>query len=83
MCSARPITSWSPFGATPETHHLIGEARLRRIKPGVHLVNVARGTLVDSSALLAALDDGRVARASLHVADGEPLAGQIDVAAGY
>ena len=59
--------------ATPETHHLIGEDTLKLVKPGVHLVNVARGPLVDSDALLAALDDGRVARASLDVAEGEPL----------
>ncbi|MCU1375939.1 MAG: hypothetical protein JWO68_3225 [Actinomycetia bacterium] len=59
--------------ATPETYHLIGEAALKLVKPGVHLVNIARGPLVDSEALLAALDDGRVARASLDVAEGEPL----------
>ena len=59
--------------ATPETHHLIGEGALRKVKPGVHLVNVARGPLVDTDALLTALDDGRVARASLDVAEGEPL----------
>ena len=59
--------------ATPETYHLIGTEALERVKPGVHLVNIARGPLVDSDALLAALDDGRVARASLDVAEGEPL----------
>jgi phosphoglycerate dehydrogenase-like enzyme len=59
--------------STPETHHLVGEAALQQVKPGVHLVNIARGPLVDSDALLRALDDGRVARASLDVAEGEPL----------
>jgi phosphoglycerate dehydrogenase-like enzyme len=60
--------------STPATHHLIGERTLALVKPGVHLVNIARGPLVDSDALIAALDDGRVARASLDVAEGEPLA---------
>jgi len=59
--------------ATPATHHLVNDQSLGWVKPGVHLVNVARGPLVDSAALLRALDDGRVARASLDVAEGEPL----------
>ena len=59
--------------ATPETFHLIGAEALQLVKPGVHLVNIARGPLVDSDALMAALDEGRVARASLDVAEGEPL----------
>lgn len=59
--------------ATPATNHLIGEESLRWVKPGAHLVNIARGPLVDSDALMAAIDDGRIARASLDVAEGEPL----------
>ena len=43
------------------------------VKPGVHVVNIARGTLIDQDALRTALDDDRVAMASLDVCDPEPL----------
>jgi phosphoglycerate dehydrogenase-like enzyme len=59
--------------ATSATEHLIDGHALRLVKPGVHLVNIARGTLVDQDALRVALDDGRVAMASLDVVDPEPL----------
>jgi phosphoglycerate dehydrogenase-like enzyme len=59
--------------ATPATHHLIGRDVLRRAKRGAHLINVARGSLVDQDALREALDDGRLAFATLDVADPEPL----------
>jgi phosphoglycerate dehydrogenase-like enzyme len=58
---------------TRATHHLIGRDALARVKPGVHLVNIARGGLVDQDALRAALDDGRVKLASLDTVDPEPL----------
>ena len=59
--------------ATDDTRGLIGEAALSAVKPGVHLVNVARGSLVDENALRAALDDERVALASLDAVEPEPL----------
>ncbi len=59
--------------ATAATARLIDEAALAAVKPGVHIVNVARGSLIDQDALIRALDDGRVARASLDVVDPEPL----------
>jgi len=59
--------------ATPETHHLFGRTAFARMKPGAHLVNISRGSLVDQDALREALDAGHVARASLDVCDPEPL----------
>lgn len=59
--------------ATARTAHLIGTEAFSKMKPGVHLVNIARGTLIDQDALRVALDDGRVAMASLDVCDPEPL----------
>jgi phosphoglycerate dehydrogenase-like enzyme len=59
--------------ATPRTRHLINAETLKLVKPGVHLVNIARGALVDQDALRVALDDGRVAMATLDTVDPEPL----------
>jgi phosphoglycerate dehydrogenase-like enzyme len=59
--------------ATPRTRQMINAETLKLVKPGVHLVNIARGTLVDQEALREALDDGRVAMASLDTVDPEPL----------
>jgi phosphoglycerate dehydrogenase-like enzyme len=59
--------------ATPATRHIMGRESLRQVKRGVHLVNIARGALIDQEALREALDDGRVACASLDVCDPEPL----------
>ena len=44
--------------ATAKTRHLVNAAVLEQVKPGVHLVNIARGALVDQDALRVALDDG-------------------------
>ncbi|PSK89613.1 D-3-phosphoglycerate dehydrogenase [Murinocardiopsis flavida] len=58
---------------TAQTHHLVGGRRLARMKSTAWLVNVARGTLVDTDALLHALDTGGIAGAALDVTDPEPL----------
>ena len=58
---------------TPETEHLIDAAALARMKRGSWLVNVARGKVVDTDALVAALKEGRLAGACLDVTDPEPL----------
>jgi lactate dehydrogenase-like 2-hydroxyacid dehydrogenase len=57
----------------PETHHLIDEAALRRMKPAAILINAARGEIVDTDALLRALQEGWIARAALDVTDPEPI----------
>jgi D-3-phosphoglycerate dehydrogenase len=59
---------------TKESRHLIGKSALGRVKRGVRIVNAARGELVDEEALLAALEDGRVAAAGLDVHAQEPPA---------
>jgi phosphoglycerate dehydrogenase-like enzyme len=59
--------------ATAQTHHLLDAAAFGGLKPGAHLINVARGSLVDQTALIDALDRGVVAQASLDVVDPEPL----------
>ena len=59
--------------ATSETAHLIGAPELAAMRPGAFLVNIARGTLVDQAALVAALEAGRIAGAHLDVTDPEPL----------
>jgi len=55
-----------------DTKHLLGKEAFAKIKPGVRIVNAARGELIDDEALLAALDSGRVAGAALDVYTQEP-----------
>ncbi|WP_028694129.1 NAD(P)-dependent oxidoreductase [Pseudomonas cremoricolorata] len=58
---------------TAATRGLIDAGVLAQAKPGLHLINIARGGLLDQQALLGALDEGRIGRASLDVSDPEPL----------
>ncbi len=55
-----------------DTRHLLGQEALAKVKPGVRVVNAARGELIDEAALLAALETGRVAGAALDVHAQEP-----------
>jgi phosphoglycerate dehydrogenase-like enzyme len=55
-----------------ETRHLINSERLALMKPTTHLINVARGPIVDEKALIAALQEGRIAGAGLDVFEQEP-----------
>ncbi len=59
--------------ATAHTQQLLDADAFVRVKRGAHLVNIARGSLVDQEALRVALDDGRVAHATLDTVTPEPL----------
>ena len=57
---------------TPETHHLIDAPRLSLMKPTAYLINTSRGGVIDEPALVAALQEGRLAGAGLDVFETEP-----------
>jgi phosphoglycerate dehydrogenase-like enzyme len=58
---------------TPETQRLMNAGRIAKMKRGAHLINVARGSLLDEAALLAALEQGQLNGAALDVTGTEPL----------
>jgi glycerate dehydrogenase len=57
---------------TPETKHIVNEARLAAMKPAAFLVNTSRGPLIDEAALARALNEGRIAGAAVDVLSVEP-----------
>lgn len=59
---------------TPETKHMLNAAAFTKMKPGVKIVNCARGEIIVENDLLAALESGKVAGAALDVFAAEPLA---------
>ncbi len=58
---------------TQETHHMIGREELRLMKPTAYLINCARGPLVDTAALVEALQGGVIAGAGIDVYEPEPM----------
>ncbi len=60
-------------GLTPQTAGMINAESIRKMKPGVRLVNCARGELIDETALAEALQQGSLAGAALDVFAEEPL----------
>jgi len=76
--SLDPLLEQSDFvvlalSLSDRTHHLIGPRELQRIGPDGYLINIARGAIVDESALLQALHEGRIAGAGLDTFAVEPL----------
>ena len=63
-----PLTARGPY----PTHHLVNHDLLERVEPGTILINTSRGPVVESGALKAALDNGRIAAAVLDVWENEP-----------
>ncbi|MDR1152259.1 MAG: D-lactate dehydrogenase VanH-B [Bifidobacteriaceae bacterium] len=63
------VTLHTPL--TADTHHLLDAERIHHMKSGALLVNTARGALVDTGALLAALERGHLGGAALDVLEGE------------
>ena len=57
---------------SPESHHAIGASELALMKPTANLINIARGGIVDDTALAVALRDRKIAGAGLDVYEGEP-----------
>ncbi len=70
LSSADVVTLHVP--ETPATQWMIGATQLAKMKPGAHLINAARGTVVDIDALAAALRDGRLGGAAVDVFPVEP-----------
>ena len=64
------VTIHTPLSA--ETRHLVGSAEIAKMKPGVRIINCARGGLIDEAALIEAIDKGHVAGAAVDVFDPEP-----------
>jgi D-specific alpha-keto acid dehydrogenase len=56
---------------TAETHHLLDRRRIEQMKPGAYVVNTGRGSLLDTQALVLALESGRLGGAALDVLEGE------------
>ncbi|MGC9497357.1 D-isomer specific 2-hydroxyacid dehydrogenase family protein [Streptomyces sp. WG7] len=63
------VTLHAPLN--PETHHLLNRQRIEQMKRGALIVNTGRGALIDTEALVSALESGRLGGAALDVVEGE------------
>jgi D-lactate dehydrogenase len=71
LASSDVVSLHMPFA--PELNHFMDRDKFARMKPGALFINTARGRLVDTNALLEALESGRLAGAGLDVVEGEEL----------
>jgi D-specific alpha-keto acid dehydrogenase len=63
------VTLHTPLN--PDTHHLLNRRRIEQMKHGAFVVNTGRGSLLDTEALIPALESGRLGGAALDVLEGE------------
>lgn len=63
------VTLHTPL--TADTHHLLDRQRIEQLKPGTVVVNTGRGPLVDTEAMVSALESGHLGAAALDVLEGE------------
>src|SRR5262249_3812859 len=63
------VTLHTPL--TTDTHHLLNPRRIEQMRHGAFVINTGRGALVDTAALLTALESGRLGGAALDVLEGE------------
>jgi D-specific alpha-keto acid dehydrogenase len=63
------VTLHTPLNA--DTHHLLNRRRIEQLKHGAFIINTGRGSLVDTEALIPALESGRLGGAALDVLEGE------------
>ncbi|MDF7629693.1 glyoxylate/hydroxypyruvate reductase GhrB [Pantoea sp. Al-1710] len=71
VCISLPLTE--------QTHHMIGAAQLKMMKPSAILINAGRGPVVDEQALTAALKDGTIHAAGLDVFEVEPVPADAEI----
>eukprot|EP01104_Vermistella_antarctica_P018984 TRINITY_DN7242_c0_g1_i1.p1 TRINITY_DN7242_c0_g1~~TRINITY_DN7242_c0_g1_i1.p1 ORF type:complete len:529 (-),score=133.65 TRINITY_DN7242_c0_g1_i1:72-1592(-) len=69
LCSSDFISLHCPL--TPDTHHMINKESIAKMKKRVYIINESRGGLIDTEALIAALNSGQVGAAGLDVYEGE------------
>ncbi len=81
LCTMEEAADWLPkadvvigcIPASPASHHYMNEERLSSMKPGAVLINVGRGSFIDSDALVKVLESGLLRGAAMDVTEPEPL----------